>query len=205
MAGYYYLHDEIYGKPVYKKYGDDMFMYLIAGSAVLIDGLIYDRQKWTHCYAPVFKARDESVFLFFEGHRWNRDTRSYAVGRWILGTEITWWPEEVRFEDTAFLAYTSSSDWREPPSSLRTRDLLQVTVRPEACTWALGESPTGTQHVCTHLDDAGSTDPRGDWGPVNVELMHGRSFKSCVVMAQKINGRVSGGLAFASEADREVA
>ena len=85
-VGDYHVWDERDGKDVYKKYGAEMYFYLSAGQDLKLGFDMCDMNQYTHCKAPVFRARDADLYLFYE---WYSVPRDYAgQGRWILGREV---------------------------------------------------------------------------------------------------------------------
>lgn len=84
--GFYHLWDICNGKDVYKKYGSEMYFYMCQGYDLKIGNLhfdMFDLKEYTHCDAPVLRARGVPLYLFYEWY----ETPGIALGRgrWILG------------------------------------------------------------------------------------------------------------------------
>lgn len=84
--GHYHLWDICNGKDVYKKYGSNMYLYMCHGHDLQVGDLhfdMFDMTEYTHCGAPVLKARGVHLYLFYEWYK--HPNNRLGQGRWVLG------------------------------------------------------------------------------------------------------------------------
>lgn len=197
--GHYHQWDENRSKFVYKKYGSQMYVYVLQGSDLEIDGVKFDLLDYKHSQCRVFKAQDEELYLF---HEWYRNPNA---GRWILGPQVRSWPRAVTFEETDFFAYTDSDTWQWPPEGLTLRwnkDQQRLhgnfftsvqsgeplKVASGNITWAFGTEPGGRTHLGTAEGYAGEqSPPYSGWDGVECAYGRGRRFASSMVMAKCVS------------------
>ncbi|CAK0895900.1 unnamed protein product [Prorocentrum cordatum] len=193
--GTYHFVDEMHGKPVYKRYGSRMYVYLVSGSDLTIGGRMYDKQDYTHAGSPVFKARGEDLYLFYECYDWDAAERLSRRGRWLLTRHIATVPDDIPLANTPFLAYADSQSWAWPSEGMMLHGIRAADwssgISFSKFHWAFGGDPAGDQHLEQVQGPETGDVPVDGWDDVWIRFLpRQRYFESSIVMARRVDGSV---------------
>eukprot|EP00929_Paragymnodinium_shiwhaense_P000691 TRINITY_DN100925_c0_g1_i1.p1 TRINITY_DN100925_c0_g1~~TRINITY_DN100925_c0_g1_i1.p1 ORF type:complete len:1358 (+),score=162.17 TRINITY_DN100925_c0_g1_i1:34-4074(+) len=176
--GEYHEWDEWLSRPVYKKWGDQLYIYAVSGCDLRVNGEEFDLLDYTRCRTHIYKKRGDDIYVHY---RWYDLVQK---GRWFLSRGVV---ECSASENPLFnpdvCAYSDSSSWEPFFEVFRSLRGETVEMIPDRVVWAFGRQPGASDT----LDELPSTSKRNElphqgWHGVEVWLPWGRRFVSCWTM-----------------------